>query len=497
MDENNHMAAARDNLKLQSDAVYNRSEHFDGIGTSSVGSSIGDVADFARRAAAGAEPVLGGRVRRCAAGYLLADGLHDRVSVGDTCRIERRSGSEGGGLFDDGSAILAEVVGFAADGVRLVAFEEVGGVRYGARVRPDAALASIRPSPAWLGRVIDPMGLPLDGYGPLPDGARAYPLQSRAEAAFGRKPLGGRLDLGVRAMNLFTPCCTGQRLGIFAGSGVGKSTLLSMIARHSNADALVIGLIGERGREVGEFLEKTLGDDGRRRSVVVAATSDLPAMLRRRAAYVTMAVAEALRDQGLNVLCLIDSVTRFAMALREVYLAAGEAPATRGYPPSVFAELPRLLERAGPGADRGTITGLFSVLVEGDDDDEPISDTVRGILDGHVILSRRIAEGGRFPAIDVLRSISRTAPGCYQANERALVRRARGLIRAHADMAELIQLGAYRGGADPQIDEAILRLPAIEGVLRQEVDEVWAADTEFPALERALGAGLPVPTEAA
>ncbi len=441
--------------------------------------------------AVAAAPLQGGRVRRCLAGSLVAEGLNDRVGIGEVCRIERRPGSAGGGLFDPDDAILAEVVGFGADGVRLVAFEELGGIRFGARVRPDPALGEVRPSAGWLGRVVDPMGHPLDGQGPLPEGDWPYPLQARALAAFGRRPLGPRLDLGVRAINLFTPCCQGQRLGIFAGSGVGKSTLLSMIARHSNADALVIGLIGERGREVGEFLERTLGEDGRRKSVVVAATSDLPAMLRRRAAYLTMAVAEALRDQGLQVLCLVDSVTRFAMALREIYLAAGEAPATRGYPASVFAELPRLLERAGPGSGQGTITGLFSVLVEGDDDDEPVSDAVRGILDGHVMLSRRIAEAGRFPAIDVLRSVSRAAPGCYAPHERELVAQARGLMRAHADMAELIQLGAYRGGTDPQIDEAILRRPALEALLRQEADEPWRPGRAFEELAEALGCGLP------
>ncbi len=424
-------------------------------------------------------------MRHCLASSLLAGGLHERAGIGDVCRIERIP--SGGTRFDREQSVLAEIVGFSPDGVRLVAYDEVGGVRFGSRVVADAQLAEVRPSRAWLGRVVDPMGKPLDGRANLPEGRLAYPLQARALPAFERRPLGPRLDLGVRAMNLFTPCRAGQRLGIFAGSGVGKSTLLSMIARQTNADALVIGLIGERGREVGEFLQHTLGEAGRDRSVVVVATSDLPAMLRRRAAYLTLAVAEALRDEGLNVLCLMDSVTRFAMALREIYLAAGEAPATRGYPPSVFAELPRLLERAGPGRDRGTITGLFSVLVEGDDDDEPVSDTVRGILDGHVMLSRSIAESGRFPAIDVLRSISRSAPGCYEAGERALVQRARSLLRAHADMAELIKLGAYRGGTDAQLDEAILRQPALEALLRQEADEPWVPGAEWRMLAEALG----------
>ncbi|WP_222182302.1 FliI/YscN family ATPase [Geminicoccus harenae] len=473
---------------------YNLHEHAAINLERSAESPASHVESLLTRLAERRKPILGGRVRRCRSGSLVAEGLNDRVGIGDVCRIEQRACTAG--MFDPEDTILAEVVGFGADGVQLIAFEEVNGVRYGARVRPDQALGLVHPGKSWLGRVVDPMAMPLDGKGPLEQGPVAYPLQSRAEAALGRRPIGRRLDLGVRAMNLFTPCCEGQRLGIFAGSGVGKSTLLSMIARHSDADALVIGLIGERGREVGEFLEHTLDAEGRRRSVLIAATSDLPAMLRRRAAYLTMAVAEALRDQGLNVLCLIDSVTRFAMALREIYLAAGEGPATRGYPPSVFAELPRLLERAGPGSGAGSITGLFSVLVDGDDDDEPVSDTVRGILDGHVMLARSIAEAGRFPAVDVLRSVSRTAPGCYGPGERELVRRARELMRRYADMAELIQLGAYRQGTDPDIDEALLRRPAMEALLRQEVGEPWQPGDEFAALARALGHGLPIPAAA-
>ena len=422
---------------------------------------------------------------RCSGLALAATGLDRQVGIGDVCRVER-SVLPTGGMFDAHGAIVAEVVGFAGDQVRLVAYDDLRGIRSGARIRPEAHLGMAWPSAGWIGRVIDPMGEPLDDQGPLPRGERGYPLQVRAAAAYDRRPLGGRIDLGVRAMNLFTPCCVGQRLGIFAGSGVGKSTLLSMIARQSSADVMVIGLIGERGREVGEFLNNALGEAGRRRCIVVVATSDLPAMLRRRAAYLTVAIAEALRDAGLNVLCLMDSVTRFAMALREIYLAAGEVPATRGYPPSVFAELPRLLERTGPGTGTGSITALFTVLVDGDDDDEPVSDAVRGILDGHVMLSRKIAESGRFPAIDVLRSVSRTAPGCYGAAERPLVARARRLMSAYADMAELIQLGAYRSGADPVVDEAIACRAPLERLLGQEVDEPWTPGAEFERLEAVL-----------
>lgn len=438
----------------------------------------------------------GGYVRGCSGGVVLASGLNGRAAVGDTCLIERRVDGPGGRtpLFDERSAVLAEVVGFTEDGVRLVPYEEPQGLAHGARVALAPGLDAVRPCAAWRGRVLDALARPIDGGPPLPQGPRPYPIAARALPAERRRGLGPRLSLGVRALDLFAPCCDGQRLGIFAGSGVGKSTLLSMIAQGSDADALVIGLVGERGRELHDFLEHTLGPRGRARSVVVVATSDAPAMLRRRAAYLTLTVAEQLRDAGLRVLCLLDSVTRFAMALREIYLAAGEVPTSRGYPPSVFAELPRLLERAGPGEGVGSITGLFTVLVEGDDANEPVSDTVRGILDGHVLLDRAIAEGGRFPAVDALRSISRAAPGCYAPEEWPLVREARRLMRLHADMQELIRLGAYRRGSDPELDRAIAVRPALEALLQQGPGERADAVEAFAALRSALA--LP-PAEAA
>ena len=439
---------------------------------------------------------VGGYVTSCAGGVIAASGLHGRAAIGDICLIERGRPENPvpSPLFADEAAITAEVVGFGDAGTRLVAYEEPQGIVHGARVALEAELGTLRPALGWRGRVLDAMGRPIDGGPPLPQEPQAYPIQARGIAAEKRRGLGPRLELGVRALDLFTPCCEGQRMGIFAGSGVGKSTLLSMITSGSDADVLVIGLIGERGRELHDFLEHTLGAEGRARSIVVAATSDMPAMLRRRAAYVTLTVAEQLGDQGLRVLRLIDSVTRFAMALREIYLAAGEVPTSRGYPPSVFAELPKLLERAGPGDGAGSITGLFAVLVEGDDTNEPISDTVRGILDGHVVLDRAIAEGGRFPAIDPLRSISRSAPGCYRPEEWALVREARRLMRLHADMAELIRLGAYRSGSNAELDRAIAARPALEAILEQAVSERASSAEAFAALAAALAAAGRAPT---
>lgn len=433
-------------------------------------------------------PRIGGRVASCSGTLIRAEGLLGRVGIGDAVRIERAGPAPAGAArpFDPRGSILAEVVGFGPDGVRLLPYEEPTGIGYRSRVALEPDLPTIAPDVRWLGRVVDALGAPLDGRGPLPTGSRPYPVLARALEAQRRSLLGPRLSLGVKVLDLFVPCREGQRLGIFAGSGVGKSTMLAMIARRTSAQALVIALVGERGRELNELLEHTLGPEGRARSTVVVATSDQPAMMRRRAAYLAVTVAEALRDQGLSVLLLIDSVTRFALALREIYLAAGEPPTTKGYPPGVFAELPRLLERAGPGASRGSVTALISVLVEGDDTNDPIADAVRGILDGHVVLDRRIAEAGRFPAVDVLKSVSRVAPGCYTPDERALIARARTLLARWSEMAELVQLGAYRTGSDPELDEAIRVRPALEALLAQAPDDEIGPESPFAALARIL-----------
>jgi flagellum-specific ATP synthase len=292
----------------------------------------------------------------------------------------------------------------------------------------------------------------------------------------------------VRALDLFTGCRQGQRLGLFAGSGVGKSTLMAMLARQAACDVAVIALVGERGREVREFIEDDLGEAGLARSVVVVATSDAAPLLRREAAHAALAVAEHFRDEGLNVLLMMDSVTRFCLALREIGLSAGEPPATRGYPPSVFAELPRLLERAGPGLEGrgGAITALFTVLVEGEDHDEPVADAARGILDGHVVLERRIAEAGRFPAVNVLRSLSRAADGLLAPEQKALLARARRLLALHTEMADMVRLGAYRPGSDPEVDEAVRLAPRIEALLAQGKDETDTPEAAFAALAAIL-----------
>jgi flagellum-specific ATP synthase len=370
-----------------------------------------------------------------------------------------------------GKNIPCEVVGFSNNNALLMPFAPLEGVRRGCRALVTSVPGAVRPSAGWLGRVVNALGEPIDGKGALLLGPSPYPFRNTPPPAHARRRVGGPLDLGVRALNTFITCCRGQRMGIFSGSGVGKSVLLSMLARNVGADVSVIGLIGERGREVQEFLQDDLGEAGLGRSVVVVSTSDEPALMRRQAAHVTLAIAEYFRDEGKDVLVLMDSVTRFAMAQREIGLSAGEPPTAKGYTPTVFTELPRLLERAGPGTEQGTITGVFTVLVDGDDHNEPIADAVRGILDGHIVMERAIAERGRYPAINVLKSISRTMPRAADPAYLPALSRARQVMATYADMEELIRLGAYRPGTSTDVDEAIRLHKPLEDFLRQGKEE--------------------------
>ena len=430
-----------------------------------------------------------GRVDAIAGMSIDITGLSPLISVGERVRLASRDGRE----------VDAEILGFRDGAARAMAFGPLDGIGPGSSVCAALSVigrsgrSTLAPSTGWLGRVMDPLGRPLDGRGPLPIGDRPRPVRAAPPEATSRARLGNRLDLGVAALNLFTTCRQGQRLGLFAGSGVGKSTLLAMLARYTSCDVAVLALVGERGREVREFLEDDLGPGALAKSVVVAATSDASPLLRREAAYAAMTVAEHFRDEGKSVLLLMDSVTRFCLALREIGLSVGEPPATRGYPPSVFAELPRLLERAGPGPEghgpAGQITALFTVLVEGDDHNEPVADEVRGILDGHVVLDRRIGNAGRFPAVDVLRSLSRSVPGCLDPTERETVARARSLLATYAEVADLVRLGAYKAGADPAIDDAVLLAPRIERILRQDRSTRSTLDEGFAALRAALEPG--------
>jgi flagellum-specific ATP synthase len=373
--------------------------------------------------------------------------------VGSLCRIGGHA-----------RGVPAEVVGFRTGRVLLMPLGDVAGIAPGERVvlereRPLAPVGA-----GMLGRIVDGLGSPLDGGGPI-EAEDEYPLYGARLNPLDRRPIHEPLDLGIRAINALVTCGRGQRLGIFAGSGVGKSALLGMIARYTRAEVNVIGLVGERGREVREFVERDLGD-GLRRSVVVAATSDQPPLVRIHGAFLATTIAEHFRDQGRDVLLMMDSLTRVAMAQREVGLSVGEPPSARGYTPSVFALLPRLLERAGQGP-QGSMTGLYTVLVEGDDMNEPIADTARSLLDGHVALSRRLASEGHYPAIDVLGSLSRVMADVVPPEQEELARRVRGWLATHRDAEDLINIGAYAAGASAVIDEAVARLPAITAFLRQ------------------------------
>ena len=399
------------------------------------------------------------------------------MSVGARIVIET-----GGNRF-----IPCEVIGFTGNNAVVMPFAGLEGVRRGCRAVIANAASQVRPSSSWLGRVINAMGEPIDGKGPLDQGPSPMPFRAAPPPAHSRKRVGAPLDLGVRALNTFLTCCRGQRMGIFAGSGVGKSVLLSMLARNVDADVSVIGLVGERGREVQEFLQDDLGDEGLARSVVVVATSDEPALMRRQAAYLTLAIAEYFRDEDQDVLVLMDSVTRFAMAQREIGLSAGEPPTAKGYTPTVFTELPKLLERAGPGTGRGTVTGVFTVLVDGDDHNEPIADAVRGILDGHIVMERSIAERGRYPAINVLKSVSRTMPRSADPAFLPTITKARKVMATYADMEELIRLGAYRQGSSEEVDESIRLHEPLEDFLRQGKDEATGLANGYQQLQQILG----------
>jgi flagellum-specific ATP synthase len=428
-----------------------------------------------------------GRVGDLIGLILEATGLE--AEVGALCHVERGRNRV---------PLPAEVVGFRRDRTLLMPLGDMQGIGPGKRVTTTGLPFRVGVGDGLLGRVLDSLGTPIDGGEPI-EARRAMSTMAAPPDPMRRPAITDRVALGVRALDTLVPCGRGQRLGIFAGSGVGKSSLLGMIARATAADVNVICLVGERGREVREFIERDLGEEGLARSVVVVATSDQPALVRIKAALTATTIAEHFRDQGRDVLLMMDSVTRFAMAQREVGLAIGEPPATRGYTPSVFALLPKLLERSGT-SDRGSITGLYTVLVDGDDFNEPIADAVRSILDGHVVLSRDLAHRGHYPAVDVLASVSRVAPHVMPAELQQAGLEVRRLLAAHRDKEDLIAIGAYQEGTDPLTDRAVAKRPAIDAFLRQAGDEPSTLEEADRALlelaegatapwEHALGAG--------
>jgi flagellum-specific ATP synthase len=408
-----------------------------------------------------------------------------QASIGDYCDVITR----------DGSRIESEVVGFAGDRLYLMPTGDIQGLGPSARVIPrQRGAGTVRVGPQLLGRIVDGACNPLDGLGPLECEDRVR-LTGKPINPLSRAPIEAPLDVGIRAINSLLTVGRGQRVGLFAGSGVGKSVLLGMMARYTSADIIVVGLIGERGREVKEFVERILGPKDRKRAVVVAAPADSPPLMRLHGAWLATAIAEYFRDQGANVLLLMDSVTRFAQAQREIGLAIGEAPATKGYPPSVFARLPQLVERAGNGAEgSGSITAFYTVLTEGDDTNDPVADAARAILDGHIVLSRRIAESGQYPAIDIEASVSRVMHEISTPAQMQIARQFRQTLSTYQQNRDLIAVGAYQRGSDPRIDNAVTLWPRMQKFLQQDIRERADFAASLTALQTVLadsGSGKP------
>ena len=398
-----------------------------------------------------------------------------RGAIGDICRIYSA---------ESNSQVLAEVVGFKSDRMLLMPYQNMNGLAPGSFVRNTGRRLRLQVGDFLRGRIINAMGKPIDGLEPFPEGDSYY-VDSPYINPLTRPPIRERVDFGVRAIDSTLTIGKGQRIGIFAGSGVGKSTLMGMIAKNVKTDINVIALVGERGREVLEFVQKDLGEEGMRRSVLVVATSDQPAMLRMKCPSVATAIAEYFRDQGKDVLLMMDSLTRFAMAQREIGLAVGEPPVARGYTPSIYAELPKLLERSG-NFERGSITGVYTVLVEGDDTNEPIADTVRGILDGHIVLSRKLANANHFPAIDVSASISRLMVEIVSPKHRELASKLRDILSVYEKNEDLLSIGAYKAGTNPRLDYAISKIDQINAFLMQGINESFSYDESPHQLESIL-----------
>ncbi len=420
------------------------------------------------------QPVAGRLVRVVG---LTLEAVGVKAHVGSQCIVETAHGD-----------LLAEVVGFAQDITYLMPEESLRGVLPGARVLPIASKSQLPLSMALLGRVIDGVGKPLDGKGPI-KASDEYHYDSKPINPLSRRAIKEPLDVGVRSINSFITVGTGQRMGLFAGSGVGKSVLLGMMTRGTTADVVVVGLVGERGREVKEFIEEILGEEGRERSVVVAAPADNSPLMRLKGCETAVQISEYFRDQGLNVLLLLDSLTRYAQAQREIALAVGEPPATKGYPPSVFSKLPQLVERAGNGGEgQGSITAFYTVLTEGDDLQDPIADASRAILDGHIVLSRELADAGHYPAIDVEASISRVMPMVTAPEHQELARQLKQIYALYQQNKDLIAIGAYTKGSDPRIDQSINVVPVINFFLQQKINEVIPYEQSLTQLQEIIAA---------
>jgi flagellum-specific ATP synthase len=403
-----------------------------------------------------------------------------KAAIGDICRIYNS---------DTGSQVTAEVVGFRGDRILLMPYADMSGISAGNFVRNTGTQLTLRVGEFLRGRIINALGQPIDGKGDF-EGGELYNVSQSHINPLQRPPIRERMELGVKAIDGLNTIGKGQRIGIFAGSGVGKSTLMGMIARNVKADINVIALVGERGREVLDFVQKDLGEEGMRRSILVVATSDQPAMLRMKCPSVATGIAEYFRDQGCDVLLMMDSLTRFAMAQREIGLAIGEPPVARGYTPSLYAEMPKLLERSGT-TEKGSITGIYTVLVEGDDTNEPISDMVRGIVDGHIVLSRKLANANHYPAIDISASISRLMVDIVPEYHRDLAGRLRNILSIYEKNEDLVSIGAYKAGTNRKLDYALSKIDAVNGFLTQGIDEAYSYEHSVELLEDILGGSVP------
>ncbi|MCK5164473.1 MAG: FliI/YscN family ATPase [Desulfobacula sp.] len=410
---------------------------------------------------------------------LIAQGDSLGMGIGSLCSI----------INDHGHEIKAEVVGFKKEKALFMPYGDIRGISLGARIIPIAATPLVGVSDQLLGRVIDGMGMPIDGKGEI-EYTQEYNLYGKPIGPMEREPIKEPLDVGVAAINSMITLGKGQRVAIMSGSGVGKSVLMGMMTKHTSADVVVIGLIGERGREVKDFINDTLGEEGLKRAVVVAATSDSPPLVRIRGAYLATTIAEYFRDQGKDVLLMVDSITRFAMSSRDVGLAAGEPPTSRGYTPSFFVQIPILLERAGNMENGGSITGIYTVLVEGDDLNDPVGDTVRSIVDGHIVLSRDLANKGHYPAIDILASISRVMRDVCQKDHVAVRDKAVSVLAAYSSAEDMITIGAYIDGSDPDVDEAKRLMPGIVQFLRQDMNRKLDMASSVDGLKKAFGIKL-------
>ena len=416
---------------------------------------------------------LTGKIENIVGMSIEASGGH--AAVGDICRIYNG---------ESGTQFTAEVVGFKNDHILLMPYSDMTGISAGNLVRNTGRQLTLQMGPFLRGRIINALGQPIDGKGPFTGGS-AYCIEGHYINPLSRPAIRERMEFGVKAIDGLLTIGKGQRIGIFAGSGVGKSTLMGMIAKNVKADINVIALVGERGREVLDFVQKDLGEEGMARSILVVATSDQPAMLRKKCPSVATGIAEYFRDQGYDVLLMMDSLTRFAMAQREIGLAVGEPPVARGYTPSIYAELPKLLERSG-NFEKGSITGVYTVLVEGDDTNEPIADTVRGILDGHIVLSRSLAAANHYPAIDVGASVSRLMADIVSDEHRQMAGRVRDIMSIYSKNADLVSIGAYKPGTNPKLDYALGKMDAINSFLKQGVDESFGYEEIVEQMERIL-----------